>query len=56
MLGQLNDLSYGQRETFFLVRPIQEIPSKKDAPTLPTPIAYQNTGLASSCPLAVTAT
>lgn len=52
----INDLSYGQIGNFFLVGPIQEIPSKNDAPILPTPLAYQNTGLASSCPLADTAT
>ena len=46
------DLLYGQKENFFLARPMREIPNGQDGLTLPARVANQNTGFASSRPFA----
>ena len=48
----IKDLLYGQKENFFPAGPTREIPDGQDEPILPARVANQNTGFASSYPLA----
>ena len=48
----MKDLLYGQKENFFPAGPTRENPGGQDKPILPARVANQNTGFASSYPLA----
>ena len=49
----IKDLLYGLRQnSFAFAGPTRAIPSGQDRPILPARVANQNTGFASSCPLA----
>ena len=48
----LNHSEYNSQQTFAFAGPTRAIPSGQDRPILPARVANQNTGFASSCPLA----